>query len=398
MTDSPTRQYEELGNYTSTGTLLVREGIVGPGAPVVYTEGNPNGVVTGVVGQLMVDQTTGTIYQNTDDGTTWVTLTSVFSSAATTGSTGAHGALVFDGVATVAGLVPAGGAYTLVEDLAPSSMTVNAGVVIVTAAFRIFVQGTLTNNGTITNSGGGGGNGGAGINGGAGSGWSNVFSGPGIGGVANQNSPGGDGAAVVLLARVAGYVNVATQLRGATGNPGGNGLNGDAPGRGGGGGGTAFGQNGGNAGTLARHAANMGGQDLSYLERGCVVNEQASSNFSVRWMCSSGGGGGASLAGISGGGGGAGGGVIFIRATTLAGSGVYVSRGGNGGNGWDGGGGNVCGGGGGGGGGLIVLCGKRSGLWTTDVLGGTGGLGRSSGGVTSGGGGNGAAGLAFVIS
>ena len=58
---------------------------------------------------------------------------------------------------------------SLTRDMFYTNLTVNTGIVLTTAGFRIFCTGTLTNNGTIRSIGGNGGNGG---NGGGGSGGS----------------------------------------------------------------------------------------------------------------------------------------------------------------------------------------------------------------------------------
>src|SRR5438874_255555 len=75
-------------------------------------------------------------------------------------NTGSANATVnFDGTTTVLGLVPASNVYTLNRSIFCTDITVNSGVTVKTAGFKIFCTRTLTNNGTIT---GGGGNGTAG--------------------------------------------------------------------------------------------------------------------------------------------------------------------------------------------------------------------------------------------
>lgn len=132
---------------------------------------------------------------------------------------GSDGALVYDGVATILGVVPAGNTYTLTRDIYATDLTVNVGVTLIPNGFRIFVEDTLLNNGVISGNGknatgitagastvatgslqtaaGGGGNGrsttGAG-NGGAGSGGNNICgSGGGNGGNADGGNLGGLG-------------------------------------------------------------------------------------------------------------------------------------------------------------------------------------------------------------
>src|SRR5262245_52666679 len=52
----------------------------------------------------------------------------------------------------------ASGVYTLSRSIFCLNLTVNGGITLKTAGFKIFCTGTLTNNGTITNSGSAGGN------------------------------------------------------------------------------------------------------------------------------------------------------------------------------------------------------------------------------------------------
>lgn len=63
--------YQELGNYGSTGTLLVRENVKGPGVPMLWVDRNPNGLDVGALHQRAVDRFTGAMYQNTNGGTAW---------------------------------------------------------------------------------------------------------------------------------------------------------------------------------------------------------------------------------------------------------------------------------------------------------------------------------------
>lgn len=55
-------------------------------------------------------------------------------------------------------MVPAANVYTMTRDIYLTDCTINSGVFINTAGYRIFGTGTLTNNGTIRNNGGNGGN------------------------------------------------------------------------------------------------------------------------------------------------------------------------------------------------------------------------------------------------
>src|SRR5437762_3992430 len=68
---------------------------------------------------------------------------------------GSDGAVTFDGSSTVLGLVPSGSAYTLNRSIFCSAITINSGVTIKTAGYKIFCNGTLLINSTgmITNAG-----------------------------------------------------------------------------------------------------------------------------------------------------------------------------------------------------------------------------------------------------
>jgi hypothetical protein len=244
--------------------------------------------------------------------------------------TGPDGALVFDGVATILGMAPAGSVYTLTRDIMPSSMVVNPGVTILTHNWAIFVQGTLTNNGTISNNGA---NAvatvaGAGISAGR---FPSTLAGGNAGSAAGGNS----------LAVPFPYATASQAL----GISGGAGTSGSTFGGAAGGGNAAGPTAGGNGGSVTPDSSKRGA-DFTYLMQG--------ENFfsGITYSFGSGGGGGAG--GVQGGGGGAGAGELFIAAQQIAGvGGVIQARGGNGGNGNNAG--NNGGGGGGGGGGMVVL-------------------------------------------
>lgn len=67
-----TRNYQELGDYTTAGELFVRDDANGEGMGIIWNEGDPNGVRRGRFGQFCIDAAAGVLYQNTDDNTTWV--------------------------------------------------------------------------------------------------------------------------------------------------------------------------------------------------------------------------------------------------------------------------------------------------------------------------------------
>lgn len=71
MVDS-TRAFADLGPLSHVGRLLVTELLTGPGVATLFVGGDPNGNTPGVLGQLAVDATTGNVYQNVDNDTTWL--------------------------------------------------------------------------------------------------------------------------------------------------------------------------------------------------------------------------------------------------------------------------------------------------------------------------------------
>lgn len=62
---------------------------------------------------------------------------------------GNDGEATFDGTATVISLAPTSNVYKLVKDIYCTNLTVNSGVTLFTNGFRVFVNGTFTNNGTV---------------------------------------------------------------------------------------------------------------------------------------------------------------------------------------------------------------------------------------------------------
>ena len=264
---------------------------------------------------------------------------------------GVDGDLVFDGVATVptpagfAGLalVPAAGIYSLDRDIFAHNMTVDAGVRIVTNAFRIFVQNTLTNNGAISLNGGHGANGTAGAGGAAGAvpGTGSGFLYSGLAGIA-----GGDptfGAATGLAA--------ATSHIGSQVGPTLSGANGGIL-AGGGGGSNDLGNFGGDV--LPMPTANqLLNAHHFYVLSNALTGRIAATPNSLLEHGSCGGVGLPSSTAANGGAGGSGAvaGLVIVCARLIVGGGSIEARGGNGGNGGP----PNAGGSGGGGGGVIVL-------------------------------------------
>lgn len=266
---------------------------------------------------------------------------------------GSDGSVTFDGSSIVLGITPSGNTYTLARDIFLASSTIDNGVSIVTNAFRIFCNGTLTNNGTIQW------NGNAGTN-------------TGTQGAQLSNSNGSISNTIVAQSGGAGNT-------GAGSAPGGS-LNFHFGGTAGAGG--AGGSSGGSAGTVVAPAPQ--GSSIRYFP--CNIFGKAIGTTSAVFNGGAGGGGGGGDGVNKGGGGGGGGGIVIVVAYLFAGTGNIQALGGNGGDGAVGG--TNCGGGGGGGGGIVnitsrsVLSGAISGQ-TLSVAGGTKGAGTGSGSAGS---------------
>ncbi|MFO0824982.1 MAG: hypothetical protein U0792_17985 [Gemmataceae bacterium] len=115
---------------------------------------------------------------------------------------GSDGSLTYDGSTTILGMAPVANVYTLTRDIWASTITVNNGVTIKPAGFRIFCSGTLTNNGTIQNDGGNGGSGTSTLAGAAGTaGAANETWGPSNG---TDTTAGAAGARVTTASRTNG--------------------------------------------------------------------------------------------------------------------------------------------------------------------------------------------------
>ena len=308
----------------------------------------------------------------TSDGTNW---TSAAPSGGGNGiyGNGVDGSVTFDGSSVILGMTPSGNVYTMVKDIYPSAMTVNNGVSIVTAGYRIFCSGTLTNNGTIKNDG-------------------------------NSASGSTPGAALVngtLPGSVQGRAGTASGTTTVTGGQGNSPTArhvslGGASGAGGG-------ANGGTAGAATATVTNRfralpDALSLWYVEMlpgGLVDTETLAYAYGGVGGCG-GAGGGRTTGGTAtvGGAGGGGAGCIVIAAKTLNNtSGSITAIGGNGSAAT--GGTCVTGGGGGGGGGVIVLVyNTLTGIGTTSVAGGTKGAGINGASAA----GDGSAGIVIQIS
>lgn len=293
---------------------------------------------------------------------------------------GSDGNVIFDGTTDLTDFSSRSGTvYSLTRDLFANNLTINTGVTLKPAGFRIFASADLTNNGTIHSNGGDGGNGGnaSGDTGGT----------AGTAGAAAH-------AQGSLPASLIGKAGKAGSNQGSAGTAGEDGTDSDkslgAAGVGGGGGGSGTagvgsdpGGAGGNGGSKTGTVYNAPrSPQAAYL----LADTQPSDTFAVLLGSPSSGSGGSGGGGNGGGGGGgsggsgAPGGFVVIFAYRIINNGIISANGGNGGNGGngsDGGGSNGGGGGGGGGAGsggvLIFVYGLKSGSGTETVDGGTGG-------------------------
>lgn len=239
------------------------------------------------------------------------------------------------------GTVTISGNTTLTRDMSYDTLTINGGVVLSPAGFRIFVKNTLTNNGTIRD------NGQSGATGGAGAASGNMGGGGGGGVGGNQGSGTGPNSGAGL-----------TNALGGVGGTGGNATGVPDP--------NSIGAVG---GAITTTRANRHGLML--------LGDTAE----IRGGTGAGGGGGNTPAG-GGGRGGGGAGVIIIAAKTINnGSGTIEAKGGDGESSASGA------GGGGGGGGAIVLVFRSLTVGTISVAGGAkgaigGGVSEATAGAT----------------
>lgn len=321
-----------------------------PNPTVADINGSPLGTTTGA-------STNQALSWN---GSAWVPATISVGGGLGVYGDASDGAQVFDGTTTILGIAPSpnsavNGVYTLTRDIFLASSTLNSGISIVPNGFRIFCQGTFTNNGLITYNGGNGGNGTT-VGGTAGAALSNGNS-P-INNGANYGAAGGAGA----TGAGSGGASNATRSYGGAGGHGGAGSSA-----------------GGAAGTVGAPTATNGSiRAAPFAVLGTLFNSGTPAIIAA----GAGGGGGGGDGTNAGGGGGGGGGFVFAYVKTFAGTGVIQARGGTGGNG--NGTGNTGGGGGGGGGLVLVIsasvsAGAISGQ-TIDANGGNHGTSNGTGG------------------
>lgn len=275
---------------------------------------------------------------------------------------GTDPATTFDGIATPTFANLVGSTYTLTRDIflaGPS--TVNAGITIATAGFRIFCNGLFTNNGDINANGK---NAALGVAGG-----SSTLGSLGIG------VAGGNGRAANTGVNGTNQSNGQSFATPTGGNGGAGGANG-----------------GGLGGTYTNNVAGNGGAHYLFsMLTGFLAGQASGGNQAQLYIIgggAGGGGGGSDNGQVTGGGGGGGGGVLLLHAFNLVNNGTIRALGGNGASA-TGGGGNGGGGGGGGGGQILSLARFRSGSGSYSAAGGLGGNAVGAGGVAGSNGGNG---------
>lgn len=306
---------------------------------------------TSIPGDVYYDTTLNALFYSTASGVWAQVGLPAASGGPPTGTAlfgdGSDGSVTFDGVTTVLGLAPSGGnTYTLTRDIYPSAMTINTGITINVAAFKIFVAGTLTNNGTISANG--------------------------------PNASGGTGGAGIVTATGTLFGTSGGGANGVTNGVGSAGTNVGASNAGAGGNGGAATNAGGAGGTVTAPLAVLG--NVHSLPQALTTWSVQSTTVDARAFNAGAGGGsgGSDNAAATSGAGGAGGHFVGVYAKVIAnGSGTISANGGNGSNG-AGGAGNA-GGGGGGGGGVVILIYNSLTLGTVTVNGGAFGTGLGTG-------------------
>lgn len=256
---------------------------------------------------------------------------------------GSDGALVFNGSSTVAGMVPSSNVYTMTRDIYATDITINNGVTLKPANFRIFCRGTLSNAGTISAIG----NAGAA----AGTAGGSMGSGTLVGGRA-----GGAGTTGTGGAGSAAFIGMPAGGAGGAGNPGAAGA----------------------GGTIVNSTV------MPYQLVFPVLSLNTSFNFNQNPpMGGPGGGAGGGDGTNNGGGGGSGGGIIVIIAYKVVNTGTISVKGGAGGTPTAG---NTGGGGSGSGGVILIYTLVAWTAGTTDVTAGSAGSlhGTGSNGVAGG--------------
>lgn len=364
---------------------LLRQGAA---RSVIARAGNSTGNVAD-----LASAAAGTVLYDTGTALTFADLISLMPGGGNFGPA-TDGDLVFDGSSTIAGLVPSGGAYTLTRDIVAHNMTVNSGVRVKMAGWRIFGTGLLDGTGQIDCNGNAGGNGAiANVAGAAGAaaiavtGYLAVTS---LGGAGGSVGAGASPPSVSLT-------NAMFGLTGTAGAAGAAGAHNGSPGTGfgAGGGGGGGGNGGGGGGGVTAYAVTAG--TILYGSTAMRLEIPATSTRIIGGGNGGAGGGAAGTGGSGGGGGGSTAGGVPIAFRLISTTIVIQSNGGNGGT--CAAGGALLAGGGAGGGAAWVLLQTNTPAATLiaggniSANGGAGGLGVNTGGT----GGAGAPGKIYIL-
>lgn len=344
------------GAATVVGTLTIPAPVI-TGVPIIQDSAdatkqlafNASGIATGTTRTLAAPNASGTLALTADVATETTRATSAEASIALgVYGDGSDGTVNFDGTTTVLGLVPAGGAYSMLRDLyLADGSQISSTAILNPKGWRIYCQGTFTIGASaklVQN-----GNAAVGKTGGVGYPSQTVaLSGGGVGGT------GAAGANGTAPAAVTSSLTTVTAAKG---------------------GGTSAGT--GNGATAANTAslAVVHGSPKNLGQAMSMKSNASSSATSFAGGIGGNAGDGLST-GIGGGGGGAGG-IIWMAVQNLVNNGQINVIGGAGGAGTV----AVAGGGGGGSGGAIVLIYHTITLGTTNVSGGAGGAAFSTGGT-----------------
>lgn len=328
---------------------------------------------------------------------------------------GSDGAVAFDGINTVLGMTPSANTYTMTRDIFPTDCTIDVGVTVKTAGYRIFGTQTLALNGTISDKGENGGNAGTGQSGAGAAGpgrAAGFFAATASGGIGSDTTnAGSNGTAASPTFSGGGNTGGAggVAVNTAIGAPGASGVSRYKAGGGGSGGGRTsggIGSDGGNAGTVTADAESSGTRPDQYF---VAVAGSGPRSLTACYAGSGGGGGGGGWGSAyancgAGGGGGAGGGHLFVAYRHIEGAGTVTAAGGDGGKGGPGSGPGSGGGGGGGGAGgnacVYTQTPQADLAITVTAAGGVGGTAGSAGAgdtLDGGAGGNGTDGVVSVI-
>ena len=117
-----------------------------PSVPTTFATANGNAVPAANV--ITFTGVNGIVFSGSGSTVT-ATFNDSLSRASGIYGDGSDGSPTWDGSTVVLGITPSASSYTLTRDIYLGSSTINIGISIITNGFRIFCNGTLTNNGII---------------------------------------------------------------------------------------------------------------------------------------------------------------------------------------------------------------------------------------------------------